>query len=373
MRKKLKNGVVFALMAATILVSGCGSKGNLPANDEPKAVPVSTVKVDKADISTKTVITGKITPSSEVMIVPKVGGKVTKVTVDVGSRVRKGDLLVQLDTTELNAQLRQAQAAVQLQRESAVQNDIRLQDARNNLTRMESLYKQGAISKQSYESALLQYNLLVNTPTQASVQSAQANVDYIKAQIANATITSPVNGEVSVKSIEVGELAGPTSPVITIVDTSKVYVEGVVTENDIPYVKQGQKVKIEIDALGTQSFEGTVTAISPAADPKTKGYQIKVEVPNADGKVKPGMFAEISITTQSKNGVVVVPKEALVSRGDKKYVYVVKDGLAVETEVVTGLEDDTKCEVVKGLNAGDQVVTLGQNSLSDKMKVEVKN
>ncbi|KNZ70062.1 RND family efflux transporter MFP subunit [Thermincola ferriacetica] len=371
MRRLKRTLILFMLLLFAVLAGGCGNK-ETAANDEQKPVPVSVVKVEKGSVTNNTVITGKVTASAEVMIIPKIAGKVTRVTVDVGSKVKRGDLLVQLDTTELNAQLKQAQAALELAKGNAVQNDYRIQDAWNNLKRMENLYKEGAISKQQYELALLQYNLSLNTPTEAQVKQAQANVDLIKAQLANARITAPINGEISVKNVEIGELVGPSAPVLTIVDTGNVYVEGVITEKDIPFVREGQKVKVEIDALGEKDIVGTIAALSPAADSRTKGYQVKVKIENADGKIKPGMFAEISITTQAREDVPLVPKEVLVARGDKKVVYVVRDGVAYEQDVTTGLEDEKNVEITKGLKEGEQVVILGQNSLTDKTRVVIK-
>ena len=371
MLKAKKFLVIGVLILALLSVSGCGGDKNKEDNGE-KPIPVSVAEAKLEDISNSTVITGKVMAASEVMLVPKIGGKVTKVNVDIGARVKNGDILVQLDTAELNTQLKQAQAALELARGSSVQNDFRIQDAKNNLNRMENLYNEGAISKQQYELALLQYNLAANTPAQAQVQQAQANVDFIKTQIDNCIIRAPISGTVAARNVEVGELAGPDAPVLVIVDVDKVYVEGMVTENDISHVSTGQKVRVRIDAAGEQNVEGTIKALSPAADPRTKGYQVKVEIDNADGRIKPGMFAEIRITTQARQEAVVIPKEALISRGDKKVIFVIKENIAEERPVSIGLEDDQYIEITKGLAEGELVVTLGQHSLSNKARVLVK-
>lgn len=370
MQRSRKAFIAAALAAALIFSGGCGGKGN-NIQEEKKPVPVSVAEVQKGSVANSTTVTGKVVANAEVIIIPKVGGRVTKVNVEVGSKVKAGELLVQLDTAELQAQLKQAEGMLASAKAGTAQYDLRLEDARKNLQKMEQLYKEGAVSKDQYDSALLQYNVLANSPPGPQVQQAQGNVDYIKAQIANASVRAPISGEISAKSVEMGELAGPSAPILTIVDTSKIFVEGVITEKDIGFVTSGQRVTVEIDALGG-SFDGKIIALSPAADARTKGYQMKVEIEDPGGKVKPGMFAEVSIITQSKKDTLVVPKEALVARGDKRVVYVVKGDTAYEREVGIGMEDGTNVEVTKGLQEGDKVITLGQHSLSDKAKVKVK-
>ena len=360
--------LVLMLLAA----AGCGKNdGQTNADQDKMEVPVSVTGVKTGNISSSTTITGKVTPLAEIDVVPKTGGKVSQVLVDVGSIVKKGQLLVRLDTAELEAQLKQATASLELARSSSAQNQIRLQDALNNLNRMQTLYSEGAVSKQQLEGAQLQYNLYKNTDSIAQVSQAQGAVDLIRAQISNAVITAPVDGEISAKNVELGEMAGAGSPVVTIVNTSKVYVEGVVAEKDVSLVKKGQQVDVKVDAAGGL-FKGVVDSISPAADPKSKGYPVKVAITNADKKIKPGMFGEIQLVTGQKTGVVVIPKEAIVDRGAGKLVYVVKGNEAVEKKITTGMESGDRIEVTGGLDAGDKLVIAGQTSLTDKASVKVQ-
>lgn len=361
------------LVAMLVLLAGCSKKEetNTNGNQDKVEVPVSVQAVTTASISSTTTITGKVTPLLDINVVPKTGGKVAQVLVDVGSKVTKGQLLVKLDTAELNAQLKQATAALELARSGNAQNQIRLQDALNNLNRMQELYNQGAVSKQQYEAALFNYDMVKNTDTVANVKQAQANVELIKTQISNAVITAPESGEIAARMVDPGEMAGPGAPVVTIINTTRVFIEGIIAERDIALVRRGQAVDVKIDAAGG-IFKGIIETVSPAADPRSKGYPLKAGLSNPDKKLKPGMFGEIQLVTGQKDGVVVIPKEAIIDRGAGKAVYVINGNQAEERKITPGMESGDRVEVSEGLKAGEKLVIAGQASLADKMPVKIQ-
>ncbi len=343
---------------AVILLSGCGSKDDNKLNGD-KTISVTVSEAKKGGISAKTVITGKVTPLSEVVIIPKIGGKVAQVPVDVGARVKKGDLLVKLDTTDLDVSPGAGIQGLQNAKLSHDQAVLNYRNAKDNYERLKSLYNEGAVSVQQLEQAELAYNL------------ARNQLDNISNQIAQATITSPIDGEVATRNINPGVRVGVTQPVMSVVNIDKVYIEGTVAESDISVVKEGQKVSVKVDAAGG-SFQGAVKTLSPVANPQTKGYPIKIEIDNGNRKLRPGMFAEILLVTRDKQDVVVIPREALVTRGSDKVLYVVKNSAAEERTVETGVEAEDKVEIVKGLAAGEKFVIEGQHSLYDKAKVSVR-
>lgn len=211
--------LIVALMVVVMMLAGtaCGSQKEAGTNQETEIQPVfvETVEAAQADISDVSTVNGKVAANVEVSVVPKMAGKVAEVNFDVGDRVHKGDVLVRLETTELQAQLKQAEAMLKSAQAG-------YQDAQKNLARMEQLYQEGAISLQQLEQA--QTMLVTGNP-----DSAAASVELIKAQLANAVITAPVDGIISSREIEAGEIAAQM-PVMTIVDIDTVIVNTNVTE-----------------------------------------------------------------------------------------------------------------------------------------------
>lgn len=372
MRQYKKPNILMMFIFAVILIilPGCNKKEPAEVTTE-KNVPVSVSVAAKENISTSTSISGKVTPLQEVAIIPKIPGKVAQVPVDVGVRVKKGALLAKLDTTDLEISLSSALNGLQNARLTQDQARLNYNNAKSNYDRMQILYKDGAISLQQLEQAQLSFNLAKDALKAPAIASAQNQIDSIRNQISNATITSPIDGEIAMRNIDPGEMAGTAQPVMTVVNIDTVYIEGTVAEADIPVVTQGQKVSVKVDAAGG-TFEGIVKTVSPVANPQTKGYPVKVEISNPGHKLKPGMFAEIKLTTKEKKDVVVVPKDALVNRGTAKVLYVVNNNVAQERTVQLGVESDEKVEIVKGLQAGEKFVITGQQSLSDKAKVTVQ-
>jgi RND family efflux transporter MFP subunit len=130
-------------------------------------------------------------------------------------------------------------------------------------------------------------------------------------------------------------------------------------------------VTVIVSAVGEEPFTGTIATISPAADSLSSTFPISIEISNSEHKLKPGMFAEAKLVLETKEGVLVLPKQAVIDSGDKKYVYVVKDNKAIQTEITTGIEDDERVEIVSGLQAGDMIVLSGQNKLQNETPVTV--
>ncbi|PKM82445.1 MAG: hypothetical protein CVU89_05420 [Firmicutes bacterium HGW-Firmicutes-14] len=365
---KMTTAAILALIV--IIFAGCSSKEETNENGA-KAVPVTVSEAKTESISSNTVVTGKVAAQSEVQIVPKIPGKVERVPVDVGTRVKKGDLLIKIDTTDLEIALSQAINGMQNAQLTHNQAVLNYNNAKANYERIKSLYAEGAVSQQQMEQAELQYNLAKDAMNQPVVASAQDQIADIRNKIADATITSPFDGEVATRSIDPGEMAGAV-PVMSVVNIDKVFIEGTVAESDIALVEEGQEVTVRVDAAGGV-FQGVIKTLSPVADPNTKGYPVRVEVNNPDRKLKPGMFAEIQLTMKQKENTVVIRKEALVTRGSDKILYVVKGNAVEERIVETGIEAEDRIEIVKGLAAGEKFVIEGQHSLYDKAEITVKS
>lgn len=345
------------MMASLLVFTGCGAKeAETDQPQEEKAVLVATGKAVTDNISSIAIVNGKIAADMEVSILPKMGGKVAEVNFQVGDKVRKGDVLVRLESTELQAQLQQARAGLAMAKAN-------YESAQANLARTKSLFEQGAVSQQQLEAA--QTAVATGSP-----DSASASVQLMEAQLANTIIKSPADGIVASRTVEVGEMASQM-PVMTIVDIEKVKVKTSVTEGEVNKLKLSQKVDVIVSAVGEEPFAGTIVTISPAADSQSNTFPITIEIPNGEHKLKPGMFAEIKLALETKENVLVLSKQAVIDSGDKKYVYVVQDNKAIQTEIATGVEDDTRVEVLSGIKDGDDIVLTGQNKLQNETPVTI--
>lgn len=338
------------LAAAMLLAGGCGKGRGGPPGAGPVAAPAATpVEVHQAATGTvERVVTlaAAIVPRAQVSVVSKAPGRVAQVLADIGSSVRAGQVLVRLEAVEAGAQLRQAQAAYDT--------------AQASWERMKTLYDEGAIPQQQWEQAELQ-----------RVQ-AQVALDLARAQADNAAITSPVDGQVSARQVEPGEMASPGVPLLTIVDTSRLYVEGTLTEAEVGSASLRQTVKVTVDALPGRTFEGKVASLSPAGDPRARSFPVKVELSDPSGTLKPGMFAKVALSTEREAGVVTIPLGALLEQNGQQQVFVL-DGAKVRARTVkTGLSDGRIAAVREGLKAGEKVVIAGQHYLHDGAAVQVK-
>ncbi|RJQ29409.1 MAG: efflux RND transporter periplasmic adaptor subunit [Peptococcaceae bacterium] len=401
-------GVVFLV---ALLGAGCGSKGEGKSKgDQPGgAVAVTTAVVEDGRLTGATTVSGKLEAVASANVVPKMAGKVAAVAVDVGSTVRAGELLVSLDAPELAAAVELAEAslakaenadlpALQNQTEAGVVNArAALESARINFAnagvdygRMKELFNAGVIPQQQLEQAEKGFNLAKTAyeTAQNNLQVAENNVNIVnnntvpetirlfEAQLnqarvnyANSKITAPISGVVTARNINPGEMAAPTQPVLTIVNLDKLAVQASVSEEQINNLKTGQKVKVKIGAVSDELFQGTVANISLAASPVTKAYLVKIQVPNAKHVLKPGMFAEVELPGKVREGVLA-PRQAL-SRNNE--VWVVSQGVARKKEVTVGESDGEKVIINTGLTVGEEVVTSGQEFLTDGVSVSVKN
>jgi RND family efflux transporter MFP subunit len=362
--------VILILMIS--VAPGCGNKSSQENEQkkEPQGVLVDSTLVTKGDISEVSTVSGKIIPRVEVNVVPKMPGRVAQVFFDVGDQVHKGDVLISLDDAEYRTGLESSEAALAMSKIGQSQSQTQYQDAAKNLERMKNLYEQGAISKQQLESAQTGLEMADPAMAAAKIRQAEAAVETAKTQIENTVIKSPADGIISARTVEVGEMAAQ-SPVMTVVDIDTVEVETNITESKINKLKEGQKVDVIVSAVSKKPLKGTISSISPAVDSKSGAFPMKIKISNPGHKLKPGMFAEIKLTLETRKGVVIIPKEAVVNSGKGKYVFVIRNNKALQTNIKSGLEDDTNLEVVSGLKSGDKIVVTGQQKLQDQTPVMI--
>ena len=344
-------------LTALALLSSCEKK---------QETEFSTSKVVTGNIQTSITATGTIEPVTSVTVGTQVSGIVAHLYVDYNSVVKKGQVIAELDKTNLTSELNTARANL-----SSAQSTLNYEQA--NFSRYQTLYDKGLVSAHDYENARLTYLKAkdqVTTATQ-SVQKAQTNLGY-------ATITSPIDGVVLSKSVEEGQTVAAsfnTPELFTIAqDLTDMRVIADIDEADIGGVKEGQRVAFTVDAFPDDSFEGKVTQVrqQPTTESNVVTYEVVISAPNNDLKLKPGLTANVTIYTLEKNDVLVapskalrfMPNEALLSEGQKiedveapQKVWTLDGNTFKAHKVETGTTNGMLTEIVSGISEGTEVLT----------------
>ncbi len=346
---------------ATIILAA-----TLAACSENTKVIYSTAPVEKQNISTSITATGTIEPVTEVEVGTQVSGIIDRIYVDYNSEVHRGQVIAELDKTNLLSKLASAQSNL-----SNAQSSLNYQSA--NYKRYKTLYEKGLVSANDYENAKLSYEQAVQQVKvqQQNVQEAQTNLGY-------ATITSPIDGVVLSKEVEEGQTVASamTTPTLFIIaqDLTDMRVIADIDEADIGGVKEGQRVSFTVDAYPEDTFEGAVTQVRQQATTESNvvTYEVVISAPNEQLKLKPGLTANVTIYTLEKNDVLAVParalrftpNEALLQEGEtvedvEGHIKVwTKEGNTFKAhKVETGTSNGMLTEIVSGVTAGTEVIT----------------
>ena len=374
-RRMLYFGVGAALVAALGLTA---ARGNGRTID-----PSRLAGVEKGDLARSVVATGKVQPLTKVEIKSKASGIVERLYVDYGDRVRAGQVLAELDREQLEAAVREARANLLAAEAAWERNKIAaagpdLPFLRSALERARKLYADGLIAPSLLEDADKAYQMALNAQTAAKSQAAVSRAEVEKAKAAleryqtdlrYATITSPMDGLVLSRDVEVGDavssilvLGSQATLVMTLGDVSEVYVLGKVDEADIGKVFMGQRARIVVESFKDKSFEGRVTKISPLGKEKDNvtTFEVRVSIQNPGGELKTNMTANAEIILEEKKGVLTIPESAVLYDKDRKPALEVPDpkgeGGRRKVAVKLGISNGVKTELVEGLKEGDKVV-----------------
>jgi len=364
----LKRLLFLAVLVLTAALWGCGAKPSETEVQKATAVRATTVRI--GDIAEYSRYGGKISAFQDITVIPKMGGKVDDVLVDVGQQVQKGDLLVKLEDPEAKAQLKQAEASLAIAEANQRTSNAATENARINLDRLEQLFREGAISQQQLESAQLQYKQATSGVSEAVVRQAAAAVDLARTQEANTIITSPIDGHIAARFIDPGEMAVPGLPVMSVVAIDSVYADINITEADVARIKPGQQAEVRPAPTG-KTLIGKVNTVAPAANPQTKTFAVRILLENGKHELLPGMLADVQFVSQKHTGTSLIPPEALVGQNDSPAVFVVSQGKAKLVRVTTGLTNVNYVEVVDGLTPNQPVIIEGQQNLSSGSPVKV--
>ncbi|HHY73466.1 MAG TPA: efflux RND transporter periplasmic adaptor subunit [Bacillus bacterium] len=419
-----KTTFLIFLLLLTLTVAGCSAKKPETTEEEKTgAVPVQIETAKKGLLDTKAGIAGKFEPKETVDVSPKVNGKIVTISVKLGQKVNKGDVLFSLDTNDLRNAVKQSEAALHVAEANLKQAEISSSqgldqaessmvqsesgitqakqaytDAKLNLERTKNLYNAGAVSAveleqketafKNAEIALQNAEIAYDNAkksvqyagqktaiqvAKASVEQARVSLDNARDQLANATVTAPIGGIVSNVNGAPGQMAGPQVGVVTIVNINPIIVRGNLSENEVTAIKVGAQVKVEVPAVN-KTIDAKVTALSPVMDQQLKAYPFEIEIPNANEEWKSDMV--VNVVFQGINGQleenIIISRQAVFEEEGKKYVYKIENDKAKKVEVQTGEETSEQIVIVKGVNEQDNVVVKGQTLLSNEAKVTIQ-
>jgi HlyD family secretion protein len=362
-----------------------------------KIDPSKLQKVEKGDLAKSVVATGKVTPITKVEVKSKASGIVKKLLVDAGDKVRKGQLLAQLDKEEIEAQVEQSRAAAQAAEASLTSSEADYQRAKVDAEgpdvpllkraydRAIGMAKEGVVSTSALEDAEKNYEMALNkqnvSKAQATVLKAKiaqsqgqlaqdrANLKQLEEQLSYTDIESPIDGVVLSRDVEMGDavssilvLGSSATLVMTLGDTSSVYVKGKVDESDIGKVYLGQPARIKVESFKDKTFNGVVTKISPMGVEKDNvtTFEVRVSINNPGGELKAEMTANAEIILEEHKNVLQIPEGSIIYDKDKKASVEVPDTSAKDGKkkiaVNIGISNGAKTELLGGLKEGDQVV-----------------
>lgn len=356
------------------LLPGMSASVKITLGDPPlNPIAVKTVKADERPLSLSLSLVGTLTAGSTLNIIPQLSGTATYVGADVGQAVKKGQVLVRLDDSTLRTQLEQAQAALLQAQNTVRQSKANLDLAASTLDRIRALYQVGGASRQDLNNAQTQFTnaqVAYQTASTAALQAAQSQVQNLQLQLAKTVITSPVDGTLASRSVNVGEVVAPGQPVMSIVDAGPLKLMATLPGSETDLIKVGQAVRVSADALPGESFEGKISAVGPASIATGQFFPLEVRVFDPQGRLRVGMIATGTLQVQYRPVVPVVPLSAIAQIGNQNYVYRVVEGKAVRTPVQLGLSgkdaSGTPYQVITGgLELGTPVIVSPVGALWD--------
>jgi membrane fusion protein, multidrug efflux system len=344
---------------------GGGGPGGFGGGFRPP-ITVQMAEATKGDISANMTVVGNLVGEQTVDVVPRAGGRLVSVNVQLGDRVRRNQLLAKIEDFEIVEQVKQAEASLEVAKATIRQREADLKVAELNFERSKNLFGRQLLAKQALDDAESRY---LAAQAQLDLSKAQAiqtsaRLEELQINLANTKIISPVDGYVGRRSADPGAWVSQQAPVVSVVDIARLRLIANVVEKDLRLVNVGDPASVEVDAFPGEQFKGRIARVSPVLDPATRTAPMEVEIPNTDNRLKPGMYARVLLTIEERKGTTLVPKVAVVDFEGKRGVWVPEgENKARFVEAKLGLEDPERIEILAGLNVGDRIVTDGAASL----------
>jgi membrane fusion protein (multidrug efflux system) len=346
MRIRIARGaLVVALAAATAGLSGCGAEAQTqPVAETPRGTPVEVAAVERGEIAPVYDATASLEAEREAVLLAEMAGEIVSIEVEEGDRVVAGQVLARVDSTRQALELRQAASVADRMSHEA--------------TRNETLIARQMISREAYDR------------TRYDHQTQVAAVELRRLDVDKTAIRAPYAGVVTRRFVKDGQWLKTGDPAFGIADFDTLQARIDVPERSAGLIQAGAPVQFMADALPGRRFVARVERIAPVVDRATGTVGAVVEVDNRDGTLRPGLFVRLGVTYERIADAILLPRAALVENAGERHVFVVADGKASRRTVQVGLADGDRVQVLAGVEAGDQVVIVGQNALTEGARVE---
>jgi membrane fusion protein (multidrug efflux system) len=350
--------IIFLLLLSGIFMSsGCGkNEAKVP---EEKVMNVKIWTVEQKSLRPYVEAIGTLKPFEEVIISSEVDGIVMNVKVSEGSPVAKGMTLVEINETDYRLEVRRAEA-------SSRQTEASLANAKLEYERKSALYKEELVTKQQFDDISARLAL-----AEGDLDRAKASLSLAKEKLAKTKIRSPLQGAVRDKKVTTGDYVKNGSQLLWIVKSDPIKLSFTVPEKEVGKLKTGQDVMFKVDSFPDKEFTGRLSTIYPSLEEKTRTLQVEALVPNRDAKLKPGLFAKVTLYTGPSRDLVVVPITAVLYEDSLVKVFIAEGDRAKEKPVKIGSKYGEYLEIVEGLQKGETVVVVGQNNLAEGVKINV--
>jgi multidrug efflux pump subunit AcrA (membrane-fusion protein) len=401
------------LTLVLLLAMACGgSKANVRQEQanaaQPAAVDVTTAPAIVRELPQYFEATGSLTGDEQTDIAPSMAGKVVAIGVDMGSYVKRGQMIVRLDDVDAKLRVQQQQAQLDQMKASLRQAEekvgirpgqsfdlnkipevnnakVALDLAEKNLRRSEKLIESGDISRSLYDQqkaqrdqlrevyegalSLARQNYAAVMTARANVANAESQLNLARRNLSYALVFSPIDGFVSERTADLGEYVSPTTKVATIVRTNPLRLRIDIPEQAIPAISVGQSVSVTTSAWPDKNFSGRIARVSPNVTPASRTLTVEAEVENSSGALKPGQFATVRILQSRAQPAVLVPARAVRTEAGVSRVFVIKDGHAQERVVQLGQTEGDLVQIKNGIAGDEQVATGNVEQLADGLAV----
>lgn len=375
---------IVCALPALVLVWGCTDESSAfgGSGERPPAV-VELAEVSQGSFDAEMRFVGRLQAESSAELYARTEGPIIAVNAGSGDRVRKGQVLAQVDSAEAEQRAAQARASLRMAQATLEQRRADLEVARTTAERSQKLYDQQLVSASDYDAAQAQSMTAASQVevAKAQIAQAQANLRGALLQLAQTRIVAPFDGFVGKRHLDLGAYATTNRPVFSVVDLSTIRTTIAIPAVAAAHIEQGQTARVQIDAVPGRVFNGEVSRISSVFDPQTNTVEAEVEISNEDGILKPGMFANVAVAYRTDPTALLVPASAVVRNDREEWIFAAEPAGAGDvltarrvsvsaTQPGSGTDERVAVEPLEGeLRPGMKVVVLGQESLRDGARI----